>query len=91
MFNAGLCSASDLQQMRDLSRELVGCRLERLRQLGYARDIEFLFFAGDPCRPDWRYVEDIKAEAQEIIKRIFDNAHDVARAEDELKLRALPN
>jgi hypothetical protein len=91
MFDASLCAANDLERVRDLSRQLVGCQLERLRFLGYGRDIEFLFFAGDPCRPNWQYAADIHTEAQEIIKRIFESAHDAAHAEDELRTRALPN
>jgi hypothetical protein len=91
MFDASLCAAAVLQQMSDLSRQLVECRLEELRRLGYERDIEFLFFANDPCKPNWEFVGDLDEEAKLIIRQIFDNAHDVARAEDELILRARPN
>jgi hypothetical protein len=85
MFDASLCAAGDLQQMSDLNRQLVECRLEELRRLGHSRDIELLFVAGDYCR---HYLDE---EAQRIIRQIFDNAHDVARAEDELAIRARPN
>jgi hypothetical protein len=91
MFDASLCAAADLQQMSGLCRELVACKLERLRQLGYARDLELLFFANDPCRPNWEFVDDLDDDAQKIIREIFDFSHDVARAEDELILRARPN
>jgi hypothetical protein len=91
MFDASLCAAADLRQMGDLCRQLVACRLEELRRLGHARDIEFLFFANDPCRPNWEFVDDIDEEAQLIVREISINAHDVARGEDELKLRARPN
>jgi hypothetical protein len=91
MFDASLCPADALQQMSDLCRQLVGKRLELLRQLGYERDIELLFFANDHCRPNWEIVDDLDEEAQLIVREIFDNAHDVARAEDELELRERPN
>jgi signal transduction histidine kinase len=91
MFDANLCAAADLRQMGDLCRQLVECRLALLRQLGHSRDIELLFVAGDYCRPDWSLVDYLDEEAQRIIRQIFDNAHDVARAEDELELRASPN
>jgi hypothetical protein len=91
MFDASLCAASDLQQMSGLCRELVACRLEELRRLGHSRDIELLFFSNDYCRPDWSLVDYLDEEAQRIVRQIFDNAHDVARAEDELILRARPN
>jgi hypothetical protein len=80
-----------LQQMSGLCRELVACKLERLRLLGYARDIEFLFFSNDTCRPNWEFVGDLDADAQKIIHEIFDFSHSIARADDELALRARPN
>jgi hypothetical protein len=74
--------------MSDLCRQLVEARLNALRQLGYERDIELLFADGY-CRPDWDLADDEDVHA--IVKEIFINAHDVARAEDELELRARPN
>jgi hypothetical protein len=91
MFDASLCAAADLQQMSDLNRQLVECRLDLLRRLGHARDIELLFVAGDYCHPDWSLVECFGEEAQQIVREIFVGAHDVARAEDELELRWMPN
>jgi hypothetical protein len=42
--------------------------------------------------PSFREAADgLDEEAQRIVREIFDNAHDVARAEDELELRARPN
>jgi hypothetical protein len=91
IFDASLCAAADLQQMTGLCRQLVVARLELLRQLGHARDIELLFFSNDYCRPDWSLVDCLGEEAQRIVREIFADAHDVARAEDELELRARPN
>jgi hypothetical protein len=91
MFDASLCAAADLQKMTDLCRQLVAARLNALCQLGHSRDIELLFFSNDYCRPDWSLVDYLDEEAQRIVRQIFDNAHDVARAEDELILRARPN
>ena len=86
MFDARYYAASDLQEMTDLRRKLVAMQLEKLFELVDARDIEFLFFANDTCRPDWRFVDDLGEDVE-----IFDLSHDVTRAEDELKLRARPN
>jgi hypothetical protein len=42
--------------------------------------------------PSFREAADgLDEEAQRIVREIFDNAHDVMRAEDELELRARPN
>jgi hypothetical protein len=91
MFDAGLCATSDLMQMSVLSHQLIALRLEELCSLGHERDIEFLFFANDPCRPDWQYAAEFNEKVRLIIKEIFTNAHDAARADDELALRAKPN
>jgi hypothetical protein len=89
MFDASLCPADALQQMADLDRQLVEKRLEALCQLGHARDIELLF--ADGCCPDWSLADCLGEEAQRIVREIFADAHDVARAVDELELRARPN
>jgi hypothetical protein len=89
MFDASLCPADVLQQMSDLCHQLVESRLNALRQLGYERDIELLFADGY-CRP-WALAECLDEEAQRIVRGIFADAHDVARAVDELELRARPN
>jgi hypothetical protein len=91
MFDASLCAASDLQEMSVLCRRLVACRLEDLRRLGYARDLDLLFFANDTCRPCWELVDDLDADAQKIIREIFDYSHSAGRANDELAFRARPN
>jgi hypothetical protein len=91
MFDARYYAASDLQQMTDLRRQLVASHLEKLSQFVDARDIQFLFFANDTCRPDWRFVEDLGEDVGKIVREIFDLSHDVARSEDELELRARPN
>ena len=91
MFDASFCAAADLRQMTDLIRQLVEFRLEELRRLGHSRDIELLFFSNDYCRPDWSLVDYLDEEAQRIVREIFADAHSIARADDELKLRALPN
>jgi hypothetical protein len=36
-------------------------------------------------------VDYLRDDAQKIVREIFDLSHDVARAEDELELRARPN
>jgi hypothetical protein len=90
MFDASLCPADALQQMTGLCRQLVAARLEALCQLGHARDIELLFADGY-CRPDWSLVDCLDEEAQQIVREIFDRAHDAMRTEDELELRARPN
>jgi hypothetical protein len=90
MFDASLCPADALQQITDLRRKLIAIQVENLCALGHARDIELLFFANDTCRPDWRFVDDLDDDAQKIVREIFDLSHDVARAEDELELRARP-
>ena len=91
MFDARYYAASDLQEMTDLRRKLVAMQLEKLFELVDARDIEFLFFANDTCRPDWHFVDDLGEDVGKIVREIFDLSHDVTRAEDELKLRARPN
>jgi hypothetical protein len=58
--------------------------------LGHARDIELLFADGYCC-PDWSLADCLGEEAQRIVREIFADAHDVARAVDELELRARPN
>jgi hypothetical protein len=90
MFDASLCPADVLQRMADLCSQLVAAQVEMLRRLGHARDIELLFADGY-CRPDWGLADCLDEEAQRIVREIFDRAHDVERAEDELELRALPN
>ena len=91
MFDARYYAASDLQEMTDLRRKLVAMQLEKLCELGHARDIEFLFFANDTCRPDWRFVDDLSDDAQKIVREIFDLSHDVWRGENELASRERPN
>jgi hypothetical protein len=91
MFDASLCPADALQQITDLRRQLVAKQLKKLFELVDARDIEFLFFANDTCRPDWRFVDDLSDDAQKIVREIFDLSHDVWRGENELGLRARPN
>ena len=91
MFDASLCPADALQQITDLRRQLIDNRLGELRRLGHARDIELLFFANDMCRPDWGLAEALGVDVDKIVREIFDLSHDVARAEDELELRARPN
>ena len=91
MFDARYYAASDLQQMTDLRRQLVAYQLEKLRRLGHARDIEFLFFSNDMCRPNWEFVDDFSDDAQKIVREIFDLSHDVWRGENELMSRARPN
>jgi hypothetical protein len=91
MFDARYHATSDLQQMTDLRRKLVAMQLEKLRDLGHARDLELLFFANDTCRPDWRFVDDLGDDAQKIVREIFDLSHDVWRGENELASREWPN
>jgi hypothetical protein len=85
MFDASLCPADVLQQTTDLRRQLIDIKLGRLRR----RDVELLFPNGSFCRPDWNLAEAIDVE--ETVREIFDLAHDIWRAEDELELRARPN
>jgi hypothetical protein len=86
MFDASLCPANGLQQITDLRRRLIEIKLEWL----CPRDVELLFFNGY-CRPDWSLAEALGADVDKIVREIFDLSHDVARAEDELELRARPN
>jgi hypothetical protein len=85
MFVASLFPADVLKEVTDLRRRLVATKLTRLN----ARDIELLFPRGSFCRPDWIMAEALDVE--ETVREIFDLSHDVARAEDELELRARPN
>jgi hypothetical protein len=86
MFDASLCPADVLQQITDLRRRLIEIKLEWL----CPRDVELLFF-NDYCRPDWSLADVLGADVDKIVREIFDLSHDVARAEDELELRARPN
>ena len=85
MFDAGLCPADALREVTDLRRQLIDIKLGRLRR----RDVELLFPNGSFCGPDWNLAEAIDVE--ETVREIFDLAHDIWRAEDELELRARPN
>jgi hypothetical protein len=92
MFDVSLCPANDLRQATEAFRQLIKCRLEQLRRIGVdERDIKLIFPSGH-CHPDWCLVDDILDEdAKQLVREIFADAHDVARAEDELELRARAN
>jgi hypothetical protein len=81
---------SAIREITEMRRHLVESQLAELRRLGHARDIELLFADGY-CRPDWGLADCLGEDIHAIVKEIFINAHDVARAEDELELRARPN
>ena len=90
MFDCSLYPADAIREVTDLRRKLVASKLDHLRRLGHGRDAEMLFWNGY-CRPDWGLAEALGVDVGKIVREIFDLSHDVARAEDELELRARPN
>ena len=90
MIDASLCRADDLQQLNDLRRRLIAIQVENLCALGHARDIKLLF-ANGYGQPNFDFAGAFGEDAQKIVCEIFVLSDDVARAEDELELRARPN
>jgi hypothetical protein len=89
-FEPSGCSTDDLSRLSALNRQLIKCRLDLLRRLGHARDIELLFISEDYRKPDWDLVECFGEEAQQLVREIFVSAHDLAHAEGELESRGRP-
>jgi hypothetical protein len=65
-FEPSGCSTDDLSRLSPLNRQLIKCRLDLLRRLGHARDIELLFISEDYRKPDWDLVECFGEEAQQL-------------------------
>ena len=90
MIDASLCRADDLQQLNDLRQRLIALYIEDLHTMCNARDIKMLFPNGYG-QPDFEFAGAFGSDAQKIVCKIFNLSHDIARAEDELQLRAFPN
>jgi hypothetical protein len=82
---------SAIREITAMRRHLIDNQLAELRRLGHARDIELLFEKDNYLQPDWGFADCLGEDVHAIVKEIFINAHNVARAEDELELRARPN